>query len=161
MKKENEKETISKTVSLKLMKTRKAFIPEYLAGLFLIVLLLIFQYKEIALSVNVKYFVGGLALFSLVSPEITRWMHRYHITDSKLIIISGLIKQHKKHVYFYPLSFVPDLNVRQSRLQRIMNYGTVSIRMSVAEWAEVKDVNSPHKIMKILEDRVEYNKRHR
>ena len=154
-----EKERKKETILLKLKNTRKAFLPEYIAGLFLMVLLFIFQYKGIHLNVNIKYFIGGLVLFSLLSPEIIRLMHRYVITDTKLIIINGIIKQHKKHVYFYPLGYVPDLNVKQNRVQRLMNYGTILIRMSATEWAEVKDIDSPHKIMKILETQIEKNKK--
>ncbi len=143
-----------------LKKTRKAFLLEYLCGIFLLIVLLIVHQKDDVLTPGAEYFVLGLALVSLVSPEIYRVMHRYKITPSKLIVINGLIQQQKKHVYFYSLGFVPDINVRQSRFQRLLNYGTIFMHSSGIGSFEVKDVNTPHKIMEELERLIEKNKKH-
>jgi membrane protein YdbS with pleckstrin-like domain len=146
-------------VLFNLKNTRKAFLLEYLCGVFLLIVLLIVHQNGAVLNPRAEYFVLGLALVSLISPEIYRAMHRYKITPSKLIVINGLIQQQKKHVYFYSLGFVPDINVRQSRFQRLLNYGTVFMSTTMGHF-EVKDINSPHKIMEELERLIEKNKKH-
>lgn len=141
-----------------LKKTRKAFLIEYFCGFFLLFLVFLLHQKQLARP-QVIYFVTGLALVSLASGEISRLMHRYTFTDSKLVIIDGIIRQHKKHIYFFSLGFIPDINVRQDRIQRFLGYGTVYIK-SGNESFEVKDVNHPHAVMEEMEKLIEKNKRH-
>ena len=77
--------------------------------------------------------------------------------EDKLVTIDGIIKQNRKNIYFHPLGFVPDINIKQNRIQRLLNYGTISIVMGGSNF-EIKDVNNPHSIIKIIEEQIEYSK---
>ncbi len=162
MKKEKNKideKSLNKIFLKTLKRSRKAYLVEYACGLFLIFLLTITFVKGIRMSVNFKYFIFGLAMFSFVSVEASRIFVRYKITSKKVVIIKGLIKQNRKNVYFHPLGFVPDIDVKQDRTQRLLNYGTIYVKGSGGDNSfEIKDVNRPHRIMNIIETLVDQNK---
>jgi hypothetical protein len=139
-----------------LRKTRKAFIIEYICGGFLILLLLVSIIK--GSFQNIGYFIGILGLIAIGSAELSRILTRYTIKESKIVITKGLIKQVKKNVYFHPLGFVPDLNIKQSRLQRVMNYGSIYLKEGQNSTFEIKDVNGPQKIMNVIERLIEKNR---
>ena len=141
----------------KYRKTRKAFFIEYLCAAALFVILIFSLAKGANLSPNFYYLIGVLGVVSLSYAELSRIMRRYIIKESKIVIIEGLIKHHKKHIYFHPLGFVPDINVKQGWLERILNYGTISMRVS-DEVFQIKDINSPHKVMGQIEERMVANK---
>ncbi|NQV91708.1 PH domain-containing protein [Candidatus Woesearchaeota archaeon] len=141
-----------------LRKTRKAFIVEYICGGFLIVLLIIGVLKGLQIKPVVFYFIGGLSLVSLSIAEFNLAMVRYKILPHKLVITSGIIKQKKKNVYFHPLGFVPDLNVKQGRIQRIFNIGTVYLMSGSENAFELKDVDRPHRILELVETLIDDNR---
>jgi len=129
-----------------LKKTRKAFTLEYTCGVFL---LLVMGYAFIK-------GVLGISLVAFLSAEASRYLIRYKITPEKVIITKGIIRQHKRTIHFHPLSFVPDINIRQSAWQRLLNYGTVYVQGASGEHQlEIKDVDNPQKIMKLIEDYID------
>jgi len=154
VKKKVEKESEEK-ISFALKKTRKAFLLEYGCGFFLLILLSLFYYQGIELGGWATYFIGGLGLASIGSAELSRWMVRYYITESKITIIEGLVKQHKKHINLYAIGFLPDINVRQGRIQRILNYGTIYVESSGREAFKIQDITCPHKMMEEIEGLME------
>lgn len=141
----------------KYLRTRKAFFIEYLCTAALVLVLIYSLTKSQFVFTRLHYFVGALALVALSSAELSRIMRRYIIKESKIVIIDGLIKHHKKHIYFHPLGFVPDINVKQGWLARALNYGTISMKVSNEEF-QIKDISSPHKVMKQIEERIVANK---
>ena len=153
---------VSKEISLTLRKTRKAYIVEYACGIFLLLLLGVVWLKEISLRANIHNFIFGLALFSFVIPEYSRMLTSYRITNEKLIITYGIIKKSKLNVYWAPLGFVPNINSKQNRLQRFLNYGTIFIASGgdPKNNFQIQDVNKPQKIMKLVESLVD-SKRHK
>jgi hypothetical protein len=138
-------------------RSRKAFLLEYACGLFLLTFLLVIYVKGIHLKPVINYSILGFGLFSIVSVEFSRLMLKYKIMDDKLVTIHGLIQENRKNIYFHPLGFVPDINTHQSRIQRLLNYGTISIVMGGSNF-EIKDVNNPHSIIDIIEEQIEYSK---
>ena len=131
---------------------------EYSCGLLLIILVIFSIIKGIEMPRFLPYFVGGLGVLSFASAEFSRFLTRYKILEDKIVIISGIIKQVKKSIYFHPLGFVPDINVKQSRLQRIMGFGTVFIKQGGENSLEIKDVDNPHQILETIEDLIESNR---
>jgi len=102
--------------------------------------------------------MGGIALSAIGTAELTRAMIRYKVLPHKLVITHGIIKQKKKNVYFHPLGFVPDLNVKQDRLQRIFNIGTVFLMSGSESAFELKDIDQPHRILELIEKLIEDNR---
>ena len=152
-----EKETVLKT----LRKTRKAFITEYTCSILLLLLLGVLYVKGVAINSSITYFVLGISLVSVGSAELSRLFIRYQITENKFMIIQGFLKQSKKNVYFQALAFIPDLNVRQSRLQRLLNFGSVYLRSGSEHTFEIHDINNPQQVLDTIERLIEHNKRSR
>jgi uncharacterized membrane protein YdbT with pleckstrin-like domain len=133
--------------------SRRSFLLEYCCGIFLVGLLSFFIYKKIDLNTKLTYFVFGLALFSIGSAEISRLLHRCRVTHSKLVIIDGMIKLSKKHIYIKAIS---DINIKQKVIQRLLNYGVIHIKtMSGESSLEIKNVANPGKRMEEIEEIIE------
>jgi membrane protein YdbS with pleckstrin-like domain len=139
---------------LTLRRTRKAFIVEYTCGFILIFLLGVLYVRGVRLTSLANSFVLGMAAVSIGAVELSRLFVRYTFTPSKLVITHGLIKQQKKNVYFHPLAYVPDINMKQSRLQRLLNYGTIYVAGQGDATIQIKDVDRPHKVLQFVEELV-------
>ncbi len=139
-------------VLLELRKSRKAYGVEYICALVLLGLLIALKIKGVALKPILLYAGLGIAVFAIAFVEISRLFVRYRITSTKLVILHGVVKQSRKNVYWQPLGFVPDINLKQGRLQRLLDYGTVYITSSGEQNSmEIKDVNNPQYIMEYIE----------
>ena len=148
-------------VLMVLRKTRKAFIIEYGCGVLLLLFLGFLTIKGIQLKPLFSKAIIGLAFFSMLSAEYSRITTRYKITDTKITYTRGILKQSKKHIYFAPLSFLPNINFRQTRLQRLLRYGTISITGVpdagvISGSFELRDINTPHKALHIIERWIDY-----
>lgn len=152
-----EKETILKTFR----RTRKAFIIEYACGILLLLLLGFLSIKGISVKNQLTYFVLGISLVSIGSAELSRLFVRYQITENKMVIIRGFIKQSKKNVYFQALAYIPDLNVRQSSLQRLLHFGSVYLKTGGEHTFEIRDIDNPQQILDTIERLIEHNKTRR
>lgn len=141
-----------------LRKSRKAFIIEYACSFILVVLLIATSVKGIPLPPLFKYFILGIAAFALISAELSRALIKYKVTDSKVIIIKGLIKQARKNVHFLPLGYVPEINTHQGRIQRLLNVGTIFVHGSAQNSFEIKDVNEPQRVLELIEQLIEENR---
>lgn len=138
-------------------RSRKIYILEYCCSFLLLIFSGWVYFKGIVSSIIIFKLVFSLALLILLWVEISRLVYRYKITPTKITMIQGLLRQHKKHVYFQPLAFVPDLNVHQSAIQRILDYGTISI-MGQSDAFQIRDIDHPHEIIKMLEELIDQNK---
>ena len=98
----------------------------------------------------------SLATISFLTPEIQRLFIRYKLFPTKLLIVKGLFKQSKKHVYFHSLAYVPDINMKQSRTDRILGIGSISLSVGGPDSKfEIKDIPKPHKVMELIEEYME------
>ena len=140
-------------------KSRKSYIIEYSCGTFLIILLLLSYLTSMDLKQEIQSFVLGLGLFALASAEISRILTSYKIGNDKIEVVHGLIKKEKKNIYYHPLGFVPDINIKQGRLQRVLRYGTIYVAAgSGGNSFEIKDIDEPHEIMEVIEKQIELSK---
>ena len=146
-------------VLYKFNKSRKAYLPEYLSGFLLLVILGYLYSQNTKVSSVFTFAVLGISLFSIGSAEFSRMMNKYLITSTKLIIIKGLLKQYKKNVYFYSLGFVSDINVHQGRMQRLLNYGSISVSGAGSDAFVIKDINKPKHMMEHLEEMIKKNRK--
>ncbi|HLC90807.1 MAG TPA: PH domain-containing protein [Candidatus Nanoarchaeia archaeon] len=139
-----------------LKKTRKAFTIEYSCSVFLLLVMVYAFFKGVSVPPLLQKIVLGVSLIVFVSAEFSRYLIRYLITPEKVIITKGIFRQHKRTIHFHPLSFVPDINIRQSAWQRLFNYGTVYVQGASGEHQlEIKDIDNPQKIMKLIEDYID------
>lgn len=146
-------------VLMTLRHSRKAFLLEYLCGSFLFGLLLIALAKNVVLSSQMFYLLSGLGFIGIVGTELRRYFgDRYKIMPTKLSVIKGVLKVRKKNVYYQPLGFVPDLNIRQGAFQRLLGYGTVHLQVGSSN-LELKDVDNPHQVLEMLENLIEETRR--
>ncbi len=143
-------------VLLELRKSRKAYTLEYGCAVVIMGLLLALIIKGVVLKPFLIYAGLIIAGFAVAFAEISRGFVRYKITPTKLVILHGILKQSKKNVYWQPLGFVPDINLKQGRLQRLLDYGTVYITSGGEQNSmEIKDVNNPQYIMEYIEQLID------
>ncbi len=150
-----------KNVLMNLRRSRKAFIPEYLCGFILLGILAGLRLNHLPGSTNFQLFVLGVAVLAIAFPEISRQLIRYTITPDKLTISNGIIKKSQKNVHYRPLGFVPDISLKQTRMQRLLNYGTVFVegQGSGEKSLEIKDIDNPQHVLKTIEDLIHRNRR--
>ncbi len=141
-----------------LRKSRKAFFIEYICSFILLVLLIATYVKGIRLPAIFNYLILGIAAFALFSAELSRALTKYKITENKVIIIKGIIKQVKKNVHFLPLGYIPEINTHQGRIQRLLNIGTIFVHGSAQNSFEIKDINDPQKVLELIEKLIEDNR---
>ena len=134
-----------------LSKTRKGYVIEYFCAVFLLSLPFLATMWNFLLTLRAQRVLLLLGVVVALYAEISRIYVRYKITTKKIIIISGLLRQNKKNVYFHPLAFIPDINVEQNIVQRVFNFGTISVRGSEDNAFEIKDIDDPHAVMKEVE----------
>ncbi len=150
-------EGVAEEELLALYRSRKAHIIEYACGLFLLIAWVVLNLKNIAHPRFFDFLLVGFALFAFASAEISRVFTRYTITNTKLTIVKGFVKQNKKTVYYRPLGFVIDINLKQNRLQRFLDYGTVYVE-SGGSTIEIKDIDNPEKVLSIIERLIGHNR---
>ncbi|MBI2665075.1 PH domain-containing protein [Candidatus Woesearchaeota archaeon] len=145
-------------VLLNFKKSRKAFVVEYACGFLLLVLAVMFQLQGWIIPKLFYNFILVASLAAFITGEVSIRKDRYKITPEKVIIVHGIIKKSKKSVHFHPLGYVPDINVHQSPLERLLGYGTIYVRGTGENQLEIKDVNNPEKVLKIIEELIEKNR---
>ena len=138
--------------------SRKSFLLEYGCSLFLLILVFFSLFKGGNLSKLTWPFLA-LGMFGFASTEMRRFYgDRYNIMESKLSVIKGIFKVKKRNIYYQPLGFVPDLNIRQTFLQRVVGYGTIFVHVGNTA-LELRDVDNPNEVLKMLEGLIEKTKR--
>lgn len=141
-----------------LKRSRKAYIPEYFCAGALLTLTLVTYLKGIQTHYLFQYYTLGIAALAICSAEISRMFLQYRISKEKISIIKGFIQKNHKNIYFRSLSFVPDLNLKQGRIQRLLNYGTVFIESQSGKSEhsmEIREVDNPKDVLKMLEEFIE------
>ncbi|MBU0470296.1 MAG: PH domain-containing protein [Nanoarchaeota archaeon] len=145
---------------LTLNSARRCFLPEYCCGLLLLFLLFAAYQKGISLPRPAIYFVGGLGLLSIGIAEYTRFFgDRYKVFEDKLLMINGMINVNKKMLYYHPLAFVPDMNIKQTAWERLLGYGTIFITVS-GERFEIKNVTNPNFVLEMFEQLIDKSRKH-
>lgn len=138
--------------------SRKSFLLEYVCSIFLLILAISSLFKggilyKIASSFLVVSVVG------IVSTELRRFYgDRYNIMQTKLSVIKGIFRVRKRNIYYQPLGFIPDFNIKQTFLQRLLGYGTVFVHVGNTA-LELRDVDNPHEVLKMFERLIEETRR--
>ncbi|PIZ50732.1 hypothetical protein COY27_05965 [Candidatus Woesearchaeota archaeon CG_4_10_14_0_2_um_filter_33_13] len=155
---DKEETLLDKKVPFTLKNTRKAFWVEYICVFIIFSIWFFSKIKIIILMSTIESVLLGLVLVIILLIELSRATLRYEIGVEKLEIIKGIIKQDKKNIYYHPLGFVPDINVKQSRIQRILGYGTISVTVSGQNSFEISDVDKPEEVMAVIERQIKLSK---
>ncbi|MEK6940439.1 MAG: PH domain-containing protein [Nanoarchaeota archaeon] len=144
---------------LSIKQSRKTYLFEYLAGFIILGMLLIFYKYNIKINDSIFYFLIIVSIAAILYPEFDRnfIIPRYKITDKKISIITGVIKQSVKNIHFLPLGFIPEINLSQDRLPHLLNYGTISIN-SGNDYFKIKNIDNPKNVMGLIEELIESNR---
>lgn len=141
-----------------LLHSRKSFLLEYSCSLFLLILVG-FSLSKGGVLYRMALPLFALAMFGVISTEVRRtYGDRYNIMQSKLSVVKGILKVKKRNIYYQPLGFVPDLNIRQTFLQRLLGYGTVFVHVGNTV-LELRDVDKPDDVLKMFEHLIEETRR--
>jgi uncharacterized membrane protein YdbT with pleckstrin-like domain len=140
-----------KKEGFELKKSRKAFIWEYTCGVLLLIILFTSYLKEINIHYYFQYFILILAIFCFAYAELNRLATVYLISEHKITIMQGLISKNKKHVDMYAVGFLPDINVSQTLVQRVLNFGSIYVENGGKNAFTIKDINNPQGMMEKIE----------
>ena len=150
----NEEEKIIVT----LRHSRKSFLLEYACSFFLLTLAVFSLFKGGILSKAAPPFLT-LFVLGLISTEVRRFYgDRYNIMQTKLSVIKGILRVRKRNIYYQPLGFIPDFNIKQTFLQRLLGYGTVFVHVGSTA-LELRDVDNPHEVLKMFERLIEESRK--
>ncbi|MDP3699011.1 MAG: PH domain-containing protein [Nanoarchaeota archaeon] len=134
--------------------SRKSFLVEYTCSLFLLIMI-IFSLFEGGNLAKVAFPFLVLSVFGFASTEVRRFYgDRYNIMQTKLSVIKGIFRIRKRNIYYQPLGFIPDFNIKQTLPQRMLDYGTVFVHVGNTV-LELKDVDNPHEVLKMFERLIE------
>ena len=137
-------------VIVTLRHSRKSFLLEYLCSFFLL-LLVLFSLLSRGNPSKIALPILAASTFGFVSTEVRRFYgDRYNIMPTKLSVVKGILKVRKRNIYYQPLGFVPDFNIRQTFFERILGYGTVFVHVGNTA-LELRDVDNPHEVLKMFE----------
>jgi len=137
-------------VIVTLRHSRKSFLLEYVCSFFLLLLVLFSLFSGGNPSKIALPFLA-VSMLGVVSTEVRRFYgDRYNIMQSKLSVVKGILKIRKRNIYYQPLGFVPDFNIRQTFFERIFGYGTVFVHVGNTA-LELRDVDNPHEVLKMFE----------
>ena len=147
------------SVIVTLRHSRKSFLLEYFCSFFLLSLVIFSVFNGVTLPKLFFYPTLGVGLLGLMSTELRRYFgDRYKVMNTKMSMINGIFKIKKRNIYYQPLGFIPDLNVRQTAMQRLLNFGTVYLQVGNTA-LEFRDVDKPNEVLKMLEELIEKTKR--
>ncbi|MFH0830216.1 MAG: PH domain-containing protein [Candidatus Aenigmatarchaeota archaeon] len=106
---------------------RVAFMDVYLLAAVPAILMAALAY--FGLPINFWSFpaAGGLALVLIYTVEITRIRSIYKITPNQVVVENGIFKKTRKAVFF---NNIVDVNFKQGYVQRLLNYGTITVGSS-------------------------------
>ncbi len=136
------------TVRLKI--TRKAFIPIYFFALLLVAVPTTLSLLKYSVSGWLWIVSGIVLLLGVKIPELERFMTTYTITPSAVIVEKGFISQRRT---YRPLSIVTDVDLKQTAWQRILNYGSLTIKTFQGD-VEIGNINAPETFIPMIEEHV-------
>lgn len=140
--------------------SRKVFLFYYISSIIIFGLMLILYFKGISLNPWLRSIALALGLSSILIPEVSRALSdRYIITDTRLTIIQGFIRQKKKNLHFFAMGFIPDITIKQGVMQRLLNYGNVYVRGASGRKIQLRNIDNPQKYMTILENLMEHHRK--
>lgn len=146
------------TVLVTLRHSRKAFLLEYACSFFLLSLAAFSFSQGVVLPTFFFYPFLVVGMGGIVSTELRRLFgDRYKVMNNKMCIVNGVFKVKKRNIYYSPLGFVPDLNIKQTAFQRLLNYGTLYLQVGSAV-LEFRDIDRPNHVLRMLEDLIENSK---
>lgn len=110
----------------KLKPSRVAFLKNYLLSALLIIfiaylLLVSFPLTQMGLLAS-----AALIFIFILHPEIERLRVTYVVTSSQVITEEGIVSRKRRSIFFNNV----DVSVHQSFLERLLQYGTVSVGSS-------------------------------
>ncbi len=151
------KKDVGEKIIYNLNRTRKAFLVEYICAFILLAILLVSYQKGITEITRFSIYIVMFIISIVVATELSRLIHRVKITSSKILIIDGLIKQSKKHVF---MSYITDVDAKQSYIGRILRFGNIHLKSASGEGTlEIRDVNNPERVMENIENLVEKHRK--
>lgn len=109
-------------------------------------------YYDMTIEREVILGLGVACVLGIKFTELHRMGHYYKVTCNHLLHSKGIISKDVKRVF---LPTISDIDLQQSFFQRIFNYGTVVVyRYGEKGVIEIKNINSPMKFIKFLQDKM-------
>ncbi len=107
----------------------------------IILLLLAHKYRaEEQVIILIAVLFGALALMSGIHAWFIRWITEIAVTDKRVIYKRGFINRHTVETN---MDKVATVDVDQSILGRLLNYGTVTVKGTGLTFEPLRNVESP------------------
>jgi hypothetical protein len=142
---------------LRVRKSRKSYFPFYIM-VFIVFFSLLYLYQEgyeltsEVLTISLVFILG---IFLLV--EVLHRREWWAITETALIHSISILNKNVREVGF---SSISDMDLDKPLYKRFLGYGNVNIRIFLNETTiRVKNINSPEKFIKLLQDLISKNRR--
>lgn len=136
---------------LKARMTRKTYIPYY--GLFVLALFLsgyLFIIGTSSITTTAMVFLA--IIIGIKATEIHRLGHAYEVNPLSVVHTRGYFATHSRRIDLFAIS---DIIVKQTILQRMLNYGDVHIRMFANDTANtIKNVHDPGHFARFVEKKM-------
>jgi membrane protein YdbS with pleckstrin-like domain len=147
----------SKNYLLKVKKSRKSYL--FIYFLAIIVLFSLFYLNREGYEITSSVLVASL-VFIVGIFFVTEVLHRrewWAITETALIHSISILNKNVREVGF---SSISDMDLDKPLYKRFLGYGNVNIRIFLNETTiRVKNINSPEKFIKLLQDLISKNRR--
>lgn len=142
---------------LRFRNTRKIYLPFYLMSLALIGIVIYFYSSGNPVNITALAVVGIFIVLGVKLTELHRFNNLYEVNQEVFSHRIGIISRKTETIDFLTISHI---DIIQNLWQRIFNYGDVDLKVfSQDNLKPIKSVNSPYKLVRFLEDRVEDKRR--
>jgi uncharacterized membrane protein YdbT with pleckstrin-like domain len=131
--------------------SRKLYLPVYIMIFFLFVSIAIIKINGLTLSMVAIISVAVFTILGIKITEVHRLGNKYEINPLSLIHTKGYFSTHSKRI---DLDSISHMEVMQTAWQRMLNYGDIQVMMFGEEAATLKNINRPHKIASLFEEKM-------
>jgi len=127
--------------ALVLRETRKQFLMYYLFSILLVVWIVYLKVNGRQIVGIGTAFAGIVAFGGVLAPEAFRMWSYAVVTPQSLEVSSGILRRRHRRV---SLSIVTDIHIQQHLLQRVLNYGTITVSVAGQQHFSLGVVHDPH-----------------
>ena len=127
--------------ALVLRETRKQFLMYYLFSLALVAWVVYLKLQGRAIVDVGALFAGAVAFGGILAPEAFRMWSYAVVTPENVEITSGILHRKRRRLF---LPTVTDIHVRQHILQRVLNYGEVTLNATGQQHISLGTIDDPH-----------------
>ena len=131
--------------------SRKVYLPVYLMMFILLASIAFIKIQGLNLSLLAIISVSIFTILGFKVTEVHRLGNKYEVNPLSLIHTQGYFSTRSKRI---DLDSISHMEVMQTAWQRLLNYGDIEVMMFGEKAALLKNINHPHKIATLFEEKM-------